>query len=86
VLDRLETVGFIRRTPDPTDRRRVVIEALPENFIKDGAADPYREIVEELRRMHDDFSTEDLEVVARYLERLSRDSPGDPSRYSTPGS
>lgn len=28
-LDRLESAGFIRRLPDPTDRRRVVVEATP---------------------------------------------------------
>jgi DNA-binding MarR family transcriptional regulator len=29
VLDRLETVGFARRVPDPADRRRVNVEVTP---------------------------------------------------------
>src|SRR6266540_5618303 len=29
LLDRLERKGFIRRLPDPTDRRRVLVEAEP---------------------------------------------------------
>ena len=76
VLDRLEAAGFIRRTPDPTDRRRVVIEPLPEKFVTEGG-DPYGEIVADLRRMHEDFSVDELQIVARYLGRLS--SVGTPT-------
>jgi DNA-binding MarR family transcriptional regulator len=30
VIDRLEQSGFVRRVPDPTDRRRVIVEVVPE--------------------------------------------------------
>jgi DNA-binding MarR family transcriptional regulator len=30
VIDRLEQAGFVRRVPDPTDRRRVIVEVVPE--------------------------------------------------------
>ena len=30
VIDRLEQAGYVRRVPDPTDRRRVIIEVVPE--------------------------------------------------------
>ncbi len=30
VIDRLEQAGFVRRVPDPIDRRRVIVEAVPE--------------------------------------------------------
>lgn len=30
VIDRLESAGFVRRVPDPADRRRVIVEAVPE--------------------------------------------------------
>ena len=30
VIDRLEQAGYVRRTTDPADRRRVVIEIVPE--------------------------------------------------------
>lgn len=29
MVDRLEQAGFVRRTPDPTDRRRVLVEPVP---------------------------------------------------------
>ncbi|MFG2002239.1 MarR family winged helix-turn-helix transcriptional regulator [Spirillospora sp. NPDC048911] len=32
VIDRLEKAGFVRRTRDPDDRRRVIIELVPESI------------------------------------------------------
>ena len=31
VIDRLEQAGYVRRVPDPIDRRRVIVEVVPEN-------------------------------------------------------
>ena len=36
VIDRLEQSGYVRRVPDPADRRRVIVEVVPEKV----AADP----------------------------------------------
>src|SRR3954470_18692359 len=30
VIDRLEQSGYVRRVPDPADRRRVIVEVVPE--------------------------------------------------------
>ncbi|HEY7130982.1 MAG TPA: MarR family transcriptional regulator, partial [Candidatus Limnocylindrales bacterium] len=30
VIDRLEQAGYVRRIPDPADRRRVIVEVVPE--------------------------------------------------------
>lgn len=32
VIDRLEQAGYVRRVPDPADRRRVVVEVVPERI------------------------------------------------------
>src|SRR6185436_13668257 len=32
VIDRLERAGYVRRVPDPTDRRRVIVELVPEKM------------------------------------------------------
>jgi DNA-binding MarR family transcriptional regulator len=32
VIDRLEQSGYVRRVPDPTDRRRVIVELVPERM------------------------------------------------------
>ena len=73
VLDRLEKQGFIERSTDPRDRRRVVVGIRPE--VLDGAGgggdeDPYGSIVAGMRRVHEGFTVEELEVVARYLDTV----------------
>lgn len=66
VLDRLEQKGLIARSPDPNDRRKVVITAQPKIYEVMGEA--YGKILGELTTLHEQFTVEELEVVARYLE------------------
>ena len=73
VLDRLERGGFIERTTDPNDRRRVAVRARPDALAAaggDGEDDPYAGILDGMRRLHERFTVEELEVVARYLDEL----------------
>ncbi|HLS77931.1 MAG TPA: MarR family transcriptional regulator [Nocardia sp.] len=69
VLDRLESAGYLRRVPDPADRRRINIEV-------DGAATApviarYGQYTEILERANAEFTEAELDIVARYLERTS---------------
>lgn len=73
VIDRLEKIGFVRRTSDPADRRKVVIEALPDRL--GDFQNAYADIVEGLNRLNAGFSAEELEVVARYLETMAEQGP-----------
>jgi DNA-binding MarR family transcriptional regulator len=68
VVDRLERAGMARRVADPSDRRRVRIEATPhlweltgplmEPFLSEGAT------------ILDDFSTDELERLNQLLQRV----------------
>jgi DNA-binding MarR family transcriptional regulator len=71
VIDRLEKGGFVRRSSDPADRRKVVIEAIPERLASFQNA--YLPIMEGLRQLNAGFTATELEVVARYLEAMARD-------------
>lgn len=70
LLDRLEKAGFVRRERHPEDRRSVlvVLDAA-------AAAEPialHRRISADYERALSDFSDDNLEAVAIYLERVQR--------------
>jgi DNA-binding MarR family transcriptional regulator len=79
VIDRLEKIGFVGRTSDPADRRKVVVEAIPERLTQ--FQDAYAPIIEGMHRLHEGFDSDELEIVARYLEAMNAaDDLGAPGR------
>lgn len=79
VIDRLEKIGFVRRTSDPADRRKVVVEAVPETLAS--LENAYAGIIEGMRQLHTGFDDAELEIVARYLEAMNAaDDLGAPGR------
>ena len=84
VIDRLEKIGYARRTPDPNDRRRVRVEVTPTFY---RAAEPLwgpmaaewqsmlarRFTIEELKRITA-FLRATNDLARRHLDRL-RNTP-----------
>ncbi|HWJ88832.1 MAG TPA: MarR family transcriptional regulator [Pelagibacterium sp.] len=69
LLDRLEVAGYIRRTPNPQDRRSVLIE-----LDRKAAAEPigqYRRIEEAYRTATRNLSDGDLRTIAHFLSDMS---------------
>ncbi len=70
LLDRLEKAGYIRRLPNPEDRRGVLIALDPE-----AAAAPiaqYRTVTQQFFDATDPLTDRDLDTIATFLERVSR--------------
>jgi DNA-binding MarR family transcriptional regulator len=65
VLDRLEAKGMVERRPDPSDRRKVWVHAVPFNDERVGAA--YAEILRQMDEVHARFTVAELQTVLRYL-------------------
>lgn len=67
LIDRLEEKGFVRRVRDVADRRRVIVELVPE------AVNPMGDAFQSLRRSLDDlwapYTVEQLEVIHDFLVR-----------------
>src|ERR1700693_6634127 len=67
-LDRLEEGGYVRRGPNPADRRRLLITLLPARLRKIAAM--YEGVELETRRLLATLPQSDLEAVVRFCETL----------------
>ncbi|HEU4572044.1 MAG TPA: MarR family transcriptional regulator [Candidatus Limnocylindrales bacterium] len=69
LVDRLEQAGYVRRVADPTDRRRVVVEVVPER------ADAVRSMMSRITTASAEeiagFTDAQLNVVADFLTRMA---------------
>lgn len=69
LIDRLERVGRVRRAPDPADRRRVVVEPVPDPAVDlDAILAPVRERIATLLA---DYSAAELRVLFDYFRRAA---------------
>src|SRR5271156_1937764 len=67
-LDRLEKAGYLRREPNPADRRSLLITLLPARLRKIAAM--YEGVEKETRRLLATLPQSDLEAVVRFFETL----------------
>jgi len=74
VLDRLEKAGFIRREPNPSDRRSLLIRTVPESMARIHAM--YAEINQGMAELMADSSAKDLEVIIGFFEKANRARAG----------
>ncbi|WP_418956479.1 MarR family transcriptional regulator [Streptomyces tritici] len=65
LVDRLERKGFVRRVKHPTDKRRVLVEPRPEKLAE--LAPLFDDWSREVRELYEEFTTEELETITRFL-------------------
>ncbi|GHE03636.1 MarR family transcriptional regulator [Streptomyces alanosinicus] len=86
ILNRLERAGYVTRRPDPTDRRRVRVAAVPAAVTRVEAV--YVGHYQRLADLFADYSPEELAVITdwftratslahEYLEKLNRNDPAE---------
>ncbi|WP_145942184.1 MULTISPECIES: MarR family winged helix-turn-helix transcriptional regulator [Corynebacterium] len=79
IVDRLERAGFVRRTPDDVDRRRTVIDLIPETIAP--LQSLYGDVDERFATLASRFSADELNTVIRFLTAMSEFyAPDDPER------
>jgi len=73
-LDRLEKAGYIRREPNPADRRSLLVKLIPSAVAK--LARHYEGIEAETRRLLATLPQRDLDAVIRFFETMGADRIG----------
>ncbi|WP_250563214.1 MarR family winged helix-turn-helix transcriptional regulator [Sphaerisporangium fuscum] len=68
LIDRLEAAGYVRRTPSPDDRRKVIVEPVGKPAQLDEVMTPAREKVGEILR---GYTPEQLQVLFDYFSRAT---------------
>lgn len=66
LIDRLERRDMVKRTPDPNDRRKVIV--VPNLETLASGENVYLSMGEAFYRLYETYTTEQLEFLARYLE------------------
>lgn len=69
ILDRLERGGWVRRSPDPTDRRRVVLEAVTDRGGE--LLRLYSPMNKALTSLAADYQPNELAAIIDFLERAA---------------
>ncbi|QHT63701.1 MarR family transcriptional regulator [Paenibacillus lycopersici] len=69
LIDRLEKSGFVRRQPDPNDRRKVIIVPLYED--QEAVRNIYLMLHEAMIKLASSYSDEELALITRFLRRAS---------------
>jgi DNA-binding MarR family transcriptional regulator len=94
VIDRLERAGYARRVPDPSDRRRVLVELTPKAYetALELMVEPMRALYEPIASRYSnedlqliiDFTRQGRELQERHAEWLRERLKGQSSRTSAP--
>ncbi len=71
-LDRLERAGYVRRRPNPSDRRSLLVTLIPSRLVK--LAELYEGVESETRRLLTTLPQHDLKAVIRFFETISPQS------------
>ena len=81
VIDRLEQAGYVRRTSDPADRRRVVVEVVPDRVASVASLleSLERASAEEVSR----YSADQLALIGDFLSRMADLTQTEATRLRT---
>jgi DNA-binding MarR family transcriptional regulator len=74
VIDRLERAGYVRRTRDPDDRRRVIVEPVEENIAEFGSY--FEPIAHAFHERLAAYSDAEIAVLRRWIRENNEAMPG----------
>ena len=70
VIDRLERAGFVKRSADPDDRRKVIVSVIAERKTVISAC--YAQLAASVHELVSSYSTEELELLIDHTSKLTK--------------
>lgn len=67
LLDRLELIGYMRRAPDPADRRRVMVEVTAKAYRR--TVEIWGPVAEDAGALLDRYTIKELTLIRDFLKR-----------------
>lgn len=67
LIDRLEKSGYVRRQPDPSDRRKVILVPLYEN--KEEVSEIYLSLHAAMIQLASSYADKELELITQFLDK-----------------
>ena len=83
LVDRLEQRGFVRRVRDPKDRRRVIVEPVPEGVAK--FAPFFESPRQSLSRLFSHYTPKELGVILDFLTRSTERLRSETAKLTSAG-
>lgn len=71
LMDRLERAGYIRRARDPQDRRKVVVELLPNQRMDALMATAFGPFIEDMTTLMARYGPDDIRVISDWVGRTT---------------
>lgn len=68
MVDRLEKAGFVRRVPDPNDRRKIRIEAVIEKYEVVGGI--FASLGQAMNELLQTYNDKELKIIHDFMSRL----------------
>ena len=81
LIDRLEQKGFVRRAHDTEDRRRVIVELIPEGVAR--IAEAFAPFVRSLDELWAPYTAEQLEVIRDFFVRSTERIRAETARLTS---
>jgi DNA-binding MarR family transcriptional regulator len=69
VIDRLEKSGFVKRDPDPNDRRKVIVSFLPKKLTR--AKSNYAALAHKVQNLFSGYDAKQLKFLIRHTQALN---------------
>jgi DNA-binding MarR family transcriptional regulator len=69
VIDRLEKAGFVKRSPDPNDRRKVIVSFLPKKH--SGAKAHYGALANAVQELFAGYTEDQLKFLLQHTQALT---------------